>query len=138
MAQDQRRGGEDVCWWRRITLAGQDVEHDISRMDAVSDRLGTGRFDSRQTIGQHRVEDVDHLPIAIVGAGELASDPLDRGGQHPVLEGRTVAQGTGFASQHWHIMPGIVANIVVAWIVTLAASRLIAALCCAGLKLFSR
>src|ERR1700678_1846715 len=36
MAQDQRRGGEDVCWWRRITLAGQDVEHDISGMDTVS------------------------------------------------------------------------------------------------------
>ena len=92
-------------------LTVPDVEHDISGMDTVSDRLGTGRFDSRQTIGQHRVEDIDHLPIAIVGAGELASDPLDRGRQHPVLEGRTVAQGAGFASQHWHIVPGIIGRL---------------------------
>jgi hypothetical protein len=68
----------------------QDVENDIGGMDAVSDRLGAGRLDSREPVGQNGVEDVDHLPIAVVGAGELAPDPLDRGRKHPVLEGITV------------------------------------------------
>jgi hypothetical protein len=95
-------------------LAGQDVENDIGGMNAVSERLGAGRFDRRQTIRQYRVEDVDHLPIAIVGAGELASDPLDRSRQHPVLEGSTVAQGAGLAHQHRHIVPGIVDRLAAA------------------------
>jgi hypothetical protein len=56
-----------------VTVMGQPV----SGMDTVRDRLGAGRLDGRQTVGQHRVEDVDHLPIAIVGAGEPARDPLD-------------------------------------------------------------
>jgi hypothetical protein len=36
----------------------------------VGNCLGTGRIDGWQTVGQNRVEDVDHLPIAIVGTGE--------------------------------------------------------------------
>ena len=87
-------------------MTGQDIEHDIGGMDAVTERFGTGRFHRGQTVSQHRVEDVDHLPIVIVGAGKLAPDPLDRGRQHPVFEGRTVAQGAGFAGEHRHIMPG--------------------------------
>ena len=80
----------------------------------MTERFGTGGFHRGKAVSQHRVEDVDHLPIAIVGAGELAPDPLDRGRQHPVLEGRTVAQGAGFASEHWHIMPGVVDGIAAA------------------------
>ena len=83
-------------------------------MDAVSDRLGTGRFDRRQTVGEHRVEDVDHLPIAIVGAGELAPYTLHRGRQHPVLEGSAVAQGAGLAGEHRHVMPGVVDRLAAA------------------------
>ena len=41
-------------------------------MNAVTDRLGTSGLDCLQTIGEHRGEDVDHLPVAIIGAGELA------------------------------------------------------------------
>src|SRR6202000_2703128 len=61
-----------------------------------------------KAVDQHRVEDIDHLPVAVIGAGELAPDPLDRGRQHPILEGSTVAQGAGFARQYRHIVPGIV------------------------------
>src|SRR6202035_715672 len=61
MAQCQGSRGEDVGWRRRITLASQDVEHDIGRMNAVGDRLGTGRLDGRQTVGQNRVEDVETI-----------------------------------------------------------------------------
>jgi hypothetical protein len=101
MAQRQCGGRHDVGPWGGFALPGQDVEHDIGGMDAVTERFGTGGFDRRQTIGQHGVEDVDHLPIAIVGAGELAPDPLDRCRQHPVLEGGSIAQGAGFA--RWRI-----------------------------------
>ena len=114
MTQCQRSRGEDVGWRRRITLAGQDVEHDIGGMNAVSDRLGAGCFDGRQAVGQNRVEDVDHLPIAIVGTGELAPYTFDRSRKHPVLEGSAVAQRSGFASQHRHVMPGIVDGIAAA------------------------
>ena len=60
------------------------LKHDIGGIDAVSDRLGAGCFDGRQAVGQNRVEDVDHLTIAIVGTGELASYTFDRSRKHPV------------------------------------------------------
>ena len=78
------------------------------------ERLGAGGLDRRQPVGQHRGEDVDHLPIAVVGAGELAPHPLQRGRQHPVLERRAVAQGAGLAGQHRHVMPGIVDRLAAA------------------------
>jgi hypothetical protein len=85
-----RSGGEDVGRRRRITLAGQDVEHDICGMNAVSDRLGAGYFNGRQAVGQNRVEDVDHLTIAIVGtdsgvAGVIAYYPLCYDGVDPMV-----------------------------------------------------
>ena len=46
-------------------MTGQDIENDVGGMDAVTERFGTGRFHRGQTVSQHRVEDVDHLPIAI-------------------------------------------------------------------------
>src|SRR3954453_8141526 len=83
-------------------------------MNAMSDRLGAGCFDGRQAVGQNRVEDVDHLPIAIVGTGELAPYTFDRSRKNPVLEGSAVAQGAGLARQHRHVMPGIVDGIAAA------------------------
>ena len=80
-------------------------------MDAVGNCLGAGRLDSCQTVGQNRVEDVDHLPIAIVGTGELAPYTFNCRRQYPVLEGSAVTQGAGFASQHRHVMPGIVGRL---------------------------
>jgi len=114
MTQRQRCRSEDVGWWRRITLAGQDVENDIGGMNAVGNCLGTGRLDGWQAVGQNRVEDVDHLPIAIVGTGELAPYTFDRSRKHPVLEGSAVTQGAGFASQHRHVMPGVVGRLAAA------------------------
>ena len=75
-------------------------------------RFGAGGLDRRQPVGQHRGQDVDHLPIAVVGAGELAADPSSRGRQHPVLERRAIAQGAGLAGQHRHVVPGIVDRLV--------------------------
>src|SRR4051812_32020906 len=83
-------------------------------MNAMSDRLGAGCFDGWQAVGQNRVEDVDHLPVAIVGTGELAPYTFDRSRKNPVLEGSAVAQGAGLACQHRHVMPGIVDGIAAA------------------------
>ena len=83
-------------------------------MDALAQRLGAGRLDRGQPVAQHRGEDVDHLPVAIVGAGELAAHPLQAGRQHPVLERRAVPQRPGLAGQHRHVVPGIVDRLVAA------------------------
>ena len=111
MAERQCRRRHDVGRCSGFALASQDVENDVSGMDAVTKRLGAGGFDRRQTVSQHRIEDVDHLSIAVVGAGEPAPDPFDRGRQHPVLEGCAVTQGPGFAREHRHVVPGIVGRL---------------------------
>lgn len=77
-------------------------------MEAVSNRLGVGGPNRWQSVCQHRIKDVDHLSIAIAGTGKLAPYTLDRRGQYPILEGSAVAQGTGFAHQHRHMVPGVV------------------------------
>jgi len=58
------------------------------------------------------VRNVDHLPIAVMGASELAPHTFHRGRQHPILEGRAVAQGAGLAGEH--VMPGVVDRIAAA------------------------
>jgi hypothetical protein len=87
---------------------GLHIENDIGGMDAVGDHLGTGRLDGGQTVGQNRVEDVDHLPIAIVGASELTPYTFNRRGQYPVFQGSAITQGAGLASQHRDVISGIV------------------------------
>ena len=80
----------------------------------MGDCLGTCRLDGRQPIGEHRSEDIDHLPIAVVSADELASHTLHRSRQHPVLEGSAVAQGAGLAGEHRHVMPRVVDRLAAA------------------------
>jgi hypothetical protein len=89
----QRQGGRRHDGGRRtrITLAGQDVEHNVSGVDALDNRFGARRLDGRQPVGDHRAKDTDYLPIAVVGADQLAPDALHRGWQYPVLEGSAVA-----------------------------------------------
>jgi hypothetical protein len=60
-------------------------------MDAVTERFGTGGLNCRQSFAQHRVEDVDHLAIAVISVRKFPSHPIDRGQQCPVLEGRSIA-----------------------------------------------
>ena len=83
-------------------------------MDAVTERFGAGGFHRGKAVGQHRVEDVDHLAIAVISARKLPPHTLDRGRQHPVLERRAVAQGAGFAHQHRHVVPGVVDRLATA------------------------
>ena len=77
-------------------------------MDVLGERLGAGGFDRGQSVGEHRGEDLDHLPVAVVGAGELAPDAVQRRRQHPILERRAIAQRTWLARQNRHVMPGVV------------------------------
>ena len=84
-----------------------DVDDDVSRRDALDQRLGTGALDRRQSVAEHHGEDLRHLPVAVVGACELAADAIDRLRQHPVLERRAVAQRTGLAGEDRHVVPGI-------------------------------
>ena len=57
---------------------------------------------------------LDHLPVAVVGTGELAPHAVQRRRQHPVLERRAVAQSAGLARQNRHVMPGIVDRLATA------------------------
>src|SRR5919106_848518 len=89
--------------WRARMLRTTSAEWTL-----VRDRFGAGRLDRRQPIGEHCGQDVDHLPIALVGAGELAPDALHRRWQHPILEESAIAQSAGLAGEHRHVMPGVI------------------------------
>jgi hypothetical protein len=45
-------------------------------MDALGQGLSTGGFDSGQAIAEHSSKNLDHLPVAIVAASKLTSNPL--------------------------------------------------------------
>jgi hypothetical protein len=77
-------------------------------MDTLRQGLGAGGFDGGQAVAEHGGENLDHLPVAIVAAGELAPDPLKIGWQHPVLEWSPVPQSARLAGEDRHVMPGIV------------------------------
>ena len=80
-------------------------------MDALGQRLKAGGFHRWQPVAQHRGEDLDHLPVAVVEAGKLAPHAVQGRRQHPVLERRAVTQGARLARQNWHVVPGIVNRI---------------------------
>src|SRR5207245_4429130 len=61
--------------------------------------LGAGRFHSHQTVAQHRRQYLDHLTVAVVGALQLAPQPLQAGRQRPVLEWRTVSERARLSSE---------------------------------------
>ena len=107
MSQRQCGRGEDRGRWTGITLTGQNVEDNVGRMNAVGDRLGACDFDRGQSVDEHRGKNVDHLPIAVMGASELAPHTFHRGRQHPIFEGSAVAQGAGLAGEYGHVMPGV-------------------------------
>ena len=79
VAQRQRSRREDRGRRACIALTGKAVENDIVRMNHRGRSLGISRLDRRQPVGKHRGEDIDHLPIAVVDAGKLASDAFHGG-----------------------------------------------------------
>lgn len=81
-------------------------------MDALAQRLLTGGFDGRESVAEHDSHDRHHLSIAVVGAGELAADPVEPCWQDPVLEWGAVLERTGLPGQHRHVMPRIEHGLV--------------------------
>ncbi len=75
-------------------------------MDALAERLRAGGFHRGQTVLDDGGQNLDHLSIAIIAAGELAPHALDRSRQHPVLERRAFRSARA-SRENWHIMPGI-------------------------------
>ena len=86
----------------------QDVEDDVGGMDTAGEGFGAGCFDSRQTVGQHRRQHLDHLAVAIIGALQLTPHALQAGRQQPVLERRAIPQRARLSGKHRHVMPRIV------------------------------
>ena len=68
-------------------------------MDALREGFGTGLLHLRHPFRQHGAEDLHHLAVAVRHSAQLATHPLDSGGQHPVLERGAVSQGAGLAGQ---------------------------------------
>ena len=64
-----------VTGGRGLALPRQDVQDDVGGMDALAQGLGAGGLDRRQAIAQHGGEDVDHLPVAIVGCRPACAAP---------------------------------------------------------------
>ena len=81
MGKTQCVGGRDGEWHRRLTLAGQDVEHDVAADRALAQRFGAGRLDRFKAVAGDRGQDSDHLPIAIEVAAKPPTHPFYRGRQ---------------------------------------------------------
>ncbi len=84
----------------RTAAAHQDVEDDIDGVDALTERLGLGRLDRQQPVGQDSGEDIRHLPVVVVGALELAPDLLHIRREHTVAERCIIVQRSRFSRQN--------------------------------------
>ena len=77
-------------------------------MDALIHGLAAGGFDGLEPVIGHAAQDLDHLPVAVIAALQLAPDRGHGGRKHPVLERSSIAQCSRFACQNRHIMPRII------------------------------
>ena len=59
-------------------------------------RLGTGRLDSNETIAQHRSQKINHLPVAVLHALELAVNTPKRTRQLQPWNGAPLRKAPGF------------------------------------------
>ena len=105
----QLQGFGDMDWRRRRRLAPtrENVNDDVGGMDALGQGFGAGAFDGGQTVAEHGGENFDHLPVAGVGAGKFTPYALQIGGQHPILERRSIPQSARLTRKNRHVMPGI-------------------------------
>ena len=94
-----------------LMAAGERIQDDVSAGDPGFERFRTGRLDSSQAVGENGGEDLDHLPVAVVAAFQLAPDAIDvTPGSTQSLNGAPFRSAPGFARQNRHVMPGIVDN----------------------------
>lgn len=83
-------------------------------MNALIEGFAAGRLDRLKSVIADATQDLNHLPIAVIAALQLAPDCGHGRWQHPGLERRLVPQGSGFACQNRHIMPGIIDGLAAA------------------------
>jgi hypothetical protein len=72
VAEDSR--GEQEWRWCGLAPPGEDIDHHRGGVDAVVESFSTGGLHGGQPIIGDTTEDLDHLPIAIVSALQLAPD----------------------------------------------------------------
>ena len=84
------------------------MERIVLGVDALINGFTASGLDTHQAIIAHAGQDLDHLPVAIIAAAQLASDRGHGRWQNPIFERGTVAQRTRFAGQNRHIVPWIV------------------------------
>jgi hypothetical protein len=76
-------------------------------VDAFAQRFQAGGIDRGQPLAQRDCEGRHHLPVTIRAACQLAADPLQPGGQPPILERGTMARCVGSTRQNGDIVPGV-------------------------------
>src|SRR3569833_1885487 len=74
IAELQPGWGGNGCCWSRISLAGQDVQHNVCGVQPILQGGLAGCFDSRQSITQNRCEDADHPLIAARSSSKLSAN----------------------------------------------------------------
>jgi len=81
----------------------QDIEYDISVMEAVAKRFSTGGFHRGQTVSQHRVEDVDHLPSSVLASlrrvRSIAAGSTQSLKEGPIMQGPGLRASTGIVGR---------------------------------------
>lgn len=77
-------------------------------MDSLLKGFAAGGLDGGQSVIRNTTQDLHHLAIAIIATLQLAPDCGHCWWQDPILERGSVAQGTGFARQNRHIVPGVI------------------------------
>src|SRR5438067_13851943 len=70
VTEPERFGCDDIERCRWLTLAGQDIEHEVAADRPASQRLGAGGLDRIDPVGHDRSQDPDHLPVAIALVAE--------------------------------------------------------------------
>ena len=94
MPEPQRVGCHDGEGRGGLAAPGEDIEDYAGGVDAVTQCLAAGCLDRRQPVAEHSGEDLDHLAIAVIGAGELAPNAVQARRQDPILERRAIPQRT--------------------------------------------
>jgi hypothetical protein len=77
-------------------------------MDALIHGLAASSFDSLQPVIGHAAQNLDHLPVTVIAALQLAPDRGHGGRKHPVPERSAIAQRARFACQNRHIVPRVI------------------------------
>ena len=92
VAKPQAFGRRDARRRCRLALPDQDVEHHVGAAGAAGKRLGASRLDRLQPVLQHRRENLDELPVAVVVGRQPGPQATERVG-HGRARHRAAGEG---------------------------------------------